>query len=1210
MFADPQFIQKPSLSYAAVQAAIEASISTLNHNDLFGIQGGAPGDYSHLTALQASGLTGGLNTTLHLHDTYLTAAEGDAAYLAIGANAVSATVLQTPRLIGGVSFNGSADIVPTTIVVADTADTTAFVGLWDSATGNLLPKTDAGLLYDATAGQLQLPTSGSGAGILLGGDTQLYRSSANLLRTPDSFYVDAALTVVTTAYVGGIITADADQGSSGSLYFPATTYSIPATGSHYQIRGYGNVIVDTNGAHTSYYNSATFEFGTRIATGTNNSGYFRGIGISNLRNSVGTSLGNDDGTLAELAGFHNQVGHYVTDTGYLGNTTLVRGHNTTLYKHYGTIGTAIGYDVTVSGAVNPTLLAGFRSQVPAALGAWGYYGVGTANNALVGDTVIGAVTVPTAKLQVVGAVTLSGNLTAGDAITDAHTITGKTTITDTGEIALDLIGNYNSGILRLTDVTTDATQKLSKIVSRHYTNAEEDVQMMLTVNNLTANLLYLGGGNSASNTATSILFVTGATNTTLTGTTRATIDAAGLFNVVGNQTIGGTLGVANLATINTGKAGTGLKVYAGAGATDGIMLIGRTTDNDQNIEFRNTGDTARLGRIHVGNGGLDLGGNAAGTPNLTINTAGNVTLSNDLEITGGDLTSAAATFNLLASPTTIVMGAAATALTLGAATGTLTVNNATLAAKAGTFQTADGQTSLTAKSSGTGDRWEIIPLAAGTGIQENALNQGRTDYEPLLITGESVTLRYRTGVFTNADGLTLNSSGNVVIANDLNVNGGDIDTSAVTLNLGATASTLNLKNEVSITATDTSPVVSDSNALGTTSKMWSDLFLADGGVINFNAGNATLTHSAGLLTSNVAISVLDEVYGVGWNASTQVPTKNAVYDKIEAVIAGIPVAGATVALDNLAVVAINTALLPGVDDTIALGSTTKQWSDAFIGSGGVINFNAGDVTITHSTDTLTIGGAIALNLSGANSTSNTALKVENTSNAAAASHAYLEAAVGGTTSIGDPHIRFTIPGGTSWYAGVDNSVSDLFYIGTGAVVGTTPWFAVGNNTMTLGRDTATGLAITTYASGFDMTHSDNNSTNHITIKNAGTGATTNAKVRIYTEGGQGDPFIQLSINTGTDWHIGSDNSDADKFKIGTGSVVGTATLLTIDNAGVITVAAPIALKSYTVATLPAGVAGYKAYVTDALAPTYLTTVVGGGAIVTEVFYNGTNYVCT
>jgi len=51
------------------------------------------------------------------------------------------------------------------------------------------------------------------------------------------------------------------------------------------------------------------------------------------------------------------------------------------------------------------------------------------------------------------------------------------------------------------------------------------------------------------------------------------------------------------------------------------------------------------------------------------------------------------------------------------------------------------------------------------------------------------------------------------------------------------------------------------------------------------------------------------------------------------------------------------------------------------------------------------------------------------------------------------------------------------------------------------------------------------------------------------------------------------------------------------------------LKGYTVETLPTGTRGDTAFVTDALAPSYLVAVVGGGAIITPVFYNGTNWVC-
>lgn len=44
------------------------------------------------------------------------------------------------------------------------------------------------------------------------------------------------------------------------------------------------------------------------------------------------------------------------------------------------------------------------------------------------------------------------------------------------------------------------------------------------------------------------------------------------------------------------------------------------------------------------------------------------------------------------------------------------------------------------------------------------------------------------------------------------------------------------------------PVTNDLSALGTTSLKWSDLFLASGAVINFNAGDLTLTHAANALT--------------------------------------------------------------------------------------------------------------------------------------------------------------------------------------------------------------------------------------------------------------------------------------------------------------------------------------------------------------------------
>jgi len=73
---------------------------------------------------------------------------------ALAGNASTATALETARTIGGTSFDGTAAIVPATITVADTTDTTAYVGLWESATGDLEPKTDTGITYNAGTGML------------------------------------------------------------------------------------------------------------------------------------------------------------------------------------------------------------------------------------------------------------------------------------------------------------------------------------------------------------------------------------------------------------------------------------------------------------------------------------------------------------------------------------------------------------------------------------------------------------------------------------------------------------------------------------------------------------------------------------------------------------------------------------------------------------------------------------------------------------------------------------------------------------------------------------------------------------------------------------------------------------------------------------------------------------------------------------------------
>jgi len=61
-------------------------------------------------------------------------------------------------------------------------------------------------------------------------------------------------------------------------------------------------------------------------------------------------------------------------------------------------------------------------------------------------------------------------------------------------------------------------------------------------------------------------------------------------------------------------------------------------------------------------------------------------------------------------------------------------------------------------------------------------------------------------------------------------------------------------------------------------------------------------------------------------------------------------------------VAAASSVLPAGDDGAALGASGTAFSDLFLASGSVVNFNAGDVTLTHSAGKLTFGGDGAVEL--------------------------------------------------------------------------------------------------------------------------------------------------------------------------------------------------------------------------------------------------------
>lgn len=151
------------------------------------------------------------------------------------------------------------------------------------------------------------------------------------------------------------------------------------------------------------------------------------------------------------------------------------------------------------------------------------------------------------------------------------------------------------------------------------------------------------------------------------------------------------------------------------------------------------------------------------------------------------------------------------------------------------------------------------------------------------------------------------------------------------------------------------------------------------------------------------------------------------------------------------VLRVDQALVPGTTDGAALGTSALNWSDLFLDSGAVINFDGGDVTLTHAANLLTLGGGnldlgsnTLLNVgnsgndwsanqldavNNANAGGQNILRVVNTSTDAS-SDAVIITQTPATNNAGvDPAYRMTIDAVVDWSMGVDNSNSDVLTIG-------------------------------------------------------------------------------------------------------------------------------------------------------------------------------------
>ena len=185
------------------------------------------------------------------------------------------------------------------------------------------------------------------------------------------------------------------------------------------------------------------------------------------------------------------------------------------------------------------------------------------------------------------------------------------------------------------------------------------------------------------------------------------------------------------------------------------------------------------------------------------------------------------------------------------------------------------------------------------------------------------------------------------------------------------------------------PGSSDGTALGTTSLMWSDLFLASGSVVNFNNGNVTVTHGDGVLQIDTDSKLEFRDNAIFINSSADGQLDIDADDEIEINSAKIDIDATGNGSDAIVIEAtaggidvLASGAAAGEDiDIIATGSSvniTSTENDASAihlnASAGGINIDAssGDVDIDSSTvDMLTTSTMVLLSQSTASLKGNT-----------------------------------------------------------------------------------------------------------------------------------------------------------------------------------------------------------------------------------------------
>ena len=208
------------------------------------------------------------------------------------------TSITSTAFVGALTGNASTATTSTNVTVADTTDTTCFVSLFESATGDLAPKTDGSLSYNAATGAL---TATSFVGDLSGNASTV----TNGVYTTSKI---SALAATTSAELKGVIS---DETGSGSLVFAESPTLVtpvlgtPASGNLTNCT-FPTLNQDTTGTAatvTGATQAAITTAANLVTVGTIGTGEWQGTAIATNKGGTGlTAIGTAGQVLATNSG--------------------------------------------------------------------------------------------------------------------------------------------------------------------------------------------------------------------------------------------------------------------------------------------------------------------------------------------------------------------------------------------------------------------------------------------------------------------------------------------------------------------------------------------------------------------------------------------------------------------------------------------------------------------------------------------------------------------------------------------------------------------------------------------------------------------------------------------------------------------------------------------------------------------------------------------